>query len=75
MTTKKSESAATDAAPETRQTYRVVRAFVHDDHYYAGQDVPEIGKLPKAVIEDRIERGYIEAYRSHAPAAVTPTEE
>jgi hypothetical protein len=67
MATKKNES-------ETRLSYKVLRAFVHEGTYYAGQDVPEIGELPKPVINDRIERGYIKEFRAHvqSPEPVTP---
>ena len=64
-----------DAAtePKTRETYRVVRAFAHDGHYYAGRDVPEIGELPEDVIKDRVDRGYIQPYRAHVPEAAETT--
>lgn len=65
------------AKSDTRITYKVDRAFVHEGVYYAGRDVPEIGELPPEVIKDRIERGYIREFRatSAAPEHVTPAQE
>jgi hypothetical protein len=57
---------------ETRVSYAVDRAFVHEGRYYAGQDVPEIGDLPKDVVEDRLARGYIREFNTHSPAPAVP---
>ncbi len=60
---------AAPAEPQTRVTYRVLRAFTHEGTYYAGRDVPEIGELDAETIQDRIDRKYIQEYRAHVPPA------
>lgn len=57
--------------PDTRVTYRVNRAFVHDGKYFAGRDVPAIAALPPEAVKDRIARGYIEEFRAHGAAPAT----
>lgn len=60
------------AAADTRRSFAVDRAFVHDGVYYTGSDRHDIGDLPKDVIADRIERGYIREFNTYAPAPAAP---